>query len=237
MKSKIFIFVYIFTVFISTYSYGQNSLSQQTFGQKVETYFVINKATLIQIDSLNTDFIKPKWIKKMEFLKDEQYKTIYGNTGGKLLVYPKKRFKNTIKNELKKRILVDSLIQEIYRDTIRFEEKDLVFTQIGRRNINSYSMLYVVNGAYLYMLDIVSPDKVFEFATEFLDINRIESISILPKEKASVLGGVRAQNGIVLIVLKKNLKFNPLVAGFNFIGSGGGDNFSIRNDNELMLRE
>jgi len=237
MKSKIFIFAYIFTVSISTYSYGQNSLSQQTFGQKVETYFVINKTTLIQIDSLNTDFIKPKWIKKMEFLKDEQYKTIYGNTGGKLLVYPKKRFKNTIKNELNKRILVDSLIQEIYRDTIRFEEKDLVFTQIGRRNINSYSMLYVVNGAYLYMLDIVSPDKVFEFATEFLDINRIESISILPKEKASVLGGVRAQNGIVLIVLKKNLKFNPLVAGFNFIGSGGGDNFSKRNDNELMLRE
>ena len=61
----------------------------------------------------------------------------------------KKRFKDTIKKELNKRILIDNLIQEIYRDTIRFDEKDIVFTQIGRRNINSYSMLYVINGIYL----------------------------------------------------------------------------------------
>jgi len=81
------------------------------------------------------------------------------------------------------------------------------------------------------MLDIVSSDKVDEFANEILDIHKIESISVLPKEKAVTLGGVRAQNGLVLIVLKKNVKFNPLVAGFNF-GRGGGDNFSKRNDNE-----
>jgi len=149
----------------------------------------------------------------------------------------KKRFKDTIKKELNKRILIDNLIQEIYRDTIRFDEKDLVFTQIGRRNINSYSMLYVINGIYLYMLDIVSSDKVDEFANEFLDIHKIESVSIMPKEKAITFGGVRAQNGIVSIVLKKNAKFNPLVAGFNFVGSGGGDNFSKRNDNELMIQE
>ena len=239
MKSKNFIFAYIFTVSISTYLYGQNSFLQQVFGQKVETYFVIDKTTLIQIDSLNTDFIKPKWVKKMEFLKDEQYKTIYGNTGGKLLVYPKKRFKNTIKNELNKRILIDSLIQEIYRDTIKFDEKDLVFTQIGRRKINSYSMFYVINGAYFYMLDIISSDKVIEFVNEILDADKIESIAIISKEKAveARLDGIRAQNGIVAIVLKKNARLNPLVAGFNFTGSIGGDNFSKRNDNELMLRE
>jgi len=237
MKSKILIFAYIFTIFSSIYSYGQNSFSQQVFGQKIETYFVIDKTTLIQIDSLNTDFIEPKWIKKIEFLKDEKYKYIYGNTGGKLLVYPKKRFKNTIKNELNKRKQIDSLIQKIYRDTVRFDKKDLVFTQIGRRNINSYSMLYLVNGAYFYMLDIVSSDKVVEFVNEFLDIHKIESISIIPKEKTLTFGGVRVQNGVVAIVLKKNTKFNPLVAGFNFAGVNGGDNFSKRNDNELMIRE
>ena len=232
MKSKIFIFAYIFAVYSSICSYGQ-----KTFSQKVETYFVIDKTTVIQIDSLNKDFIKPKWIKKMVLLKDEKYKSIYGNTGGKLLVYPKKRFKKTLKNELNKIIQVDSLIQKIYRDTIRFDEKDLVFTQIGRKNINSYSMLYVVNGAYMYMLDIVSSDKVVEFANEILDIYKIESIGILPKEKTQTLCGVRAQNGIVLIVLKKNAKFNPLVAGFNFTGNKSGDNFSKRNDNELMIQE
>ena len=227
MKSKILIFTYIFTAFISVYSYGQ----------KVETYFVIDK-TAIQVDSLNIDFINPKCIKKMEFLKDEKYKNIYGNTGGELHIYPKKRFKNTIKNELNKKILIDSLIQEIYRDTIKFNEKDLVFTQIGRRNINSYSMLYVVNGAYLYMLDIISSDNVVEFVNEILDTDKIASIGIVSKEKARALfDGVRVQNGIVAVVLKKNVKFNPLVAGFNFIGSSGGDNFSKRNDNELMIRE
>ena len=220
-------------------SYGQNSSSQQTFVQRVETYFVVDKTTLIQIDSLNTDFIKPKWIKKMEFLKDEKHINIYGNTGGKLLVYPKKRFKNTLKNELNKRILIDNLIQEIYRDTIRFDEKDLVFTQIGRRNINSYSMLYVVNGAYSYVLDIISSDKVVEFVNEILDADKIESIAIISKEKIveTMLDGIRAQNGIALIILKRNTKFNPLVAGFNLIGNSGGDNFSKRNENELMIRE
>ena len=237
MKSKILIFTYIFTVSMSICLYGQNPSSQPIFGQKVETYFVIDKITLIQTNSLNIDFIKPKWIKKMEFLKDEKYKNIHGNTGGKLLVYPKKRFKDTIKNELNKKLLIDSLIQEIYRDTINFNEKDLVFTQIGRRNINSYSMLYVVNGVYFYMLDIVSSEKVVEFANEFLDIHKVESMCIMPKEKASTLGGVHAQNGIVAIVLKKNAKFNPLVAGFIFAGNDGGDNFSKRNDNELKIRE
>ena len=239
MKSKNFlIFTYIFTVSISIYSYGQNSSAQQTFGQKVEIYFVFDKTTLIQIDSLNVDFIKPKWIKKIELLKDERYKNIYGNTGGKLLVYPKKRFESTIKNELNKRVQIDSLVQEIYRDTIKFNEHDLVFTQIGRRNTNSYSMLYVVNGAYLYMLDIISSDKVVEFVNEILDTEKIESIGILSKENASTFfGGVRAQNGIVAIVLKKNVKFNPLVAGLTETGKNSGDNFTKRNDNELLIRE
>ena len=239
MKSKILIFTYIFIfiVSISIYSYGQDSSSQQTFVRKIEIYVVFDKTTLIQIDSLNADFINPKWIKKMELLKDEKYKNIYGNTGGKLLVYPKKRFKSTIKNELNKRILIDSLVQEIYRDTIKFNEHDLVFTQIGRRNTNSYSMLYVVNGAYLYMLDIISSDKVVEFVNEIIVAEKIEDIVVLPKEKAREFGRVRAQNGVVAIVLKKNAKFNPLVSGFNLAGSNGGDNFSKRNDNELMIRE
>jgi hypothetical protein len=180
MKSKILIFAYIFAVSIPIYSYGQNSSSQQTVAPKVETYFVFDKVTLIQIDSLT---------------------------------------------------------QKIYQDTVKFDEKDLIFTQFGRRNINSYSMLYVVNGAYFYMLDIVSSDKVIEFVNEFLDIYKVENISILPKEKASMLCGGSAQNGIVAIVLKKNAKFNPLVAGLTMTRKNSGDNYTKRNDNELMIRE
>ena len=133
--------------------------------------------------------------------------------------------------------MIDSLKHEIYQDTVKFNEKDLIFTQIGRRNVNSYSMLYLVNGVFLYMLDIIPSDKVVEFVSEFLNSDKIESIGIIPKEKAYMFGGVRAQNGLVVIRLKKKVKFNPLVAGFEKRGENSGDNFSKRRANELMIRE
>ena len=140
-------------------------------------------------------------------------------------------------NKSDKQAIIDSLIQEIYRDTLKFDEKDVIFTQIGRRNVNSYSMFYLVNGAYMYMLDIIPADKVIEFVNEVLDIDKIEDIGVLPKEKAVMLGGVRVQNGIVAIVLNKNARFNPQVAGLEKTGKSGGDNFSKRKDNELKIME
>ena len=109
---------------------------------------------------------------------------------------------DVIKNELNKKI-IDSLQYEIYQDTVKFNEKDLVFTQIGRKNINSYSMLYVVNGTYMYKLDIISSDKVIEFVNEFLDADKVKDIVILPKEKAMSIFGSLASNGIVAIVLRQ----------------------------------
>ncbi len=140
---------------------------------------------------------------------------------------------NVTANKLDKKELVDSLKQEIYRDTTKFDEKDLVFTSIGRKNMNPYSMLYIVNGAYIYKLDIISSDQVIEFVNEFLDIDKIEGISILQKEKArAVFDGIHAQNGVVVIALKKEIKFKPLIAGLKKTGRNNGDNFTTRNDNE-----
>jgi len=132
---------------------------------------------------------------------------------------------------------VDSLKQIIFRDTIKFNENDLIFTQTGRQNVNSYSMLYIINESYFYMLDIISSNKVVEFVNEILDFDKIESIVLMPKEKASMFGGVRAQNGVVLITLKRNAKFNPFVAGFEKIERNFGSNFTRRRENELMIRE
>jgi hypothetical protein len=144
--------------------------------------------------------------------------------------------KNTSsERELDKKIQVDNLIQKIYQDTVKFNRESLVFTQIGRRNVNSYSMLYIVNGAYLYMLDIISSDKVVEFVDKILAVDNIKSIVVLPKEKAIGLGGIRAQNGIVAIQLKKEVKFN--VAGLDFTKNNSGNNFSKRKDNELKIME
>jgi hypothetical protein len=120
----------------------------------------------------------------------------------------------------------------IYRDTIKFEEKHLSINSNELMNINSYSMLYVVNGAYFYILDIIPSDKVIEFVNEILDIDKIEGIGILSKEKLreTLFDGVRIQNGIVAIRLKKRAKFNPIVAGLKLSERGtgsGGDNFTI----------
>ena len=100
-------------------------------------------------------------------------------------------------------------------------------------------MFYVVNGVYLYMLDIIPSDKVVEFVNEILDIDKIAGISVLPKEKVAEAGmkGVRAQNGIVAIIMKKNVKFNPFVAGLEKTGKNSGDNFSKRKENELMITD
>jgi hypothetical protein len=126
-------------------------------------------------------------------------------------------------------LLIDSLKQEIYRDTIKFDKKDLsVCLRSGTTiNINSYSMLYVINGAYFYALDIIPPNKVVEFVDEFLDIDKVKSIGVVTKEtvQKAMFDGSHVQNGIVLIELKRKTKFNPLVAGLEKIGKQGGDNY------------
>ena len=94
MKKRIMLF--ILAVSISGYLYGQDS----TWKPNTEIYLVIDKNTVIPLDSLSNDKIhndfNPKWIKKMTLLKDEKYKYIYGDTGGKLLIYIKKRYKNKL---------------------------------------------------------------------------------------------------------------------------------------------
>jgi len=144
---------------------------------------------------------------------------------------------NINENIIDKKVIIDSLIQKIYRDTISFDEKDLIFTQIGRRNVNSYSMLYVVNENYLYMLDIIPSCKVIEFVNEYLNINKIADITIIAGEKAIMFYGVRGQNGVVLIRMNRRTKFNPKVAGLEKTGRRIGDNFTNRKTDELKIRE
>ena len=88
--------LFILAVSIFGYLYGQDS----TWKPNTEFYLVIDKNTVIPLDSLSNDKIhadfNPKWIKKMTLLKDEKYKYIYRDTGGKLLIYIKKRYKNKL---------------------------------------------------------------------------------------------------------------------------------------------
>ena len=111
----------------------------------------------------------------------------------------------------------------------------------------------IVNGRYLYSLDIISSDKVVEFVNEILDVDKIEFIDIMPGEKAHSFHGNRGLNGMVVITMKKNAEFNPFVAGLKMREIKCKrktslfairiwwvckvyDNFFNRRENEIILR-
>jgi len=65
--------------------------------------------------------IDPTWIKKIEILKSEEEKKIYGNNNGIVLIYPKKRFHQEIKTLIqeepaKEKIELDYNKPQIYID-------------------------------------------------------------------------------------------------------------------------
>jgi hypothetical protein len=67
------------------------------------------------------DKIDPTWIKKIEVLKSEEEKNIYGNNNGIILIYPKKRFHQEIKTQIlqepvKAQIKLDYNKPQIYID-------------------------------------------------------------------------------------------------------------------------
>ena len=86
--------IVILIVFISVYTFGQN---------KYDFYLVIDKY-VIQIDTIRFDTVShsldPKWIKKMEVIRDKN-QNLHGN-GGKIYIYPKKKFKKKLLEEYKR---------------------------------------------------------------------------------------------------------------------------------------
>lgn len=56
---------------------------------KFESFLVVAKDTIPFDKNIN---INPKWIKQIKVVKEEQYKYIYGNSNGKVYIYPKKKY-------------------------------------------------------------------------------------------------------------------------------------------------
>jgi hypothetical protein len=131
---------------------------------------------------------------------------------------------------------VDSLKRQILADTIKFNEADLVYTASGRSNAKPYSKLFLVDGRYLYKLDIVKPKEVIDFTNEILDSKKIKSVTIVDSTKASPLFGPNTWNGIIVITMFDKAKFNPKVAGLTMLRKKQGDNFTERRKGELLIR-
>lgn len=136
----------------------------------------------------------------------------------------------------KTKAMIEKLRNEILLDTIKFNSKNLIFTAVGRKNTKSYSKIYIVNGKYLYKLDVISGKLVKQFLNEFMSFKIVESVKIIEKEKASEIFGENAKNGVVLITTKKNSDYNPKVAGLVFTSNDSGTNFTQRNKDEILIR-
>ena len=88
-------FTTILTLIIFFTAFGQEKINSEERGFpiimlviKSEKYEVDEFFALEMLNSLN-----PRWIKKMEIVKDEKYSQIFGNQPPKaILIYPKRRY-------------------------------------------------------------------------------------------------------------------------------------------------
>ena len=132
---------------------------------------------------------------------------------------------------------LDSLKTQLLADTIKFKQTDLVFTATGRRNAKPYSPLFIINGAYIYKLDIVNGSQVVSFVNEILDAKKIKSINYIDSTKASEHFGQNAWQGVILITMLDKVKFNPKVGGLTIVKNKSGDNFTVRKKDEILLHD
>jgi hypothetical protein len=63
---------------------------------KKGNYYLAIDTVLIQLDSIERNSFNPKWIDKIELVTDPKYRNSYGNKGGDIYIYPKKRFKKRL---------------------------------------------------------------------------------------------------------------------------------------------
>ena len=90
---------FIFTILIITisfFTYGQNlnDISIRANREPLDSLlnFIIKMDDTEYFLDTIPDSINPNWIKKIEILKSEEQKYIYGNDNGVVLIYPKNRY-------------------------------------------------------------------------------------------------------------------------------------------------
>lgn len=124
--------------------------------------------------------------------------------------------------------IIDSIKTIVYNDTTKFSKFDVVqFGTLGLRNNNPYSPIYVVNGSFFYKLDIIPADSVKRLINELFVADKIKCISLTKEDKASALYGIHGERGAILIQLKDEAIYNPLVGGLKFFSMKKGDNYSL----------
>jgi hypothetical protein len=93
------------------------------------------------------DLINPNWIEKIEVLKREEQKYIYGNDNGVVLIYPKKKY---------------------------FEQISLFLESISnsKMDADSVRLLKIVNNFYNWYIEVTKTNNRIEFMPQFIENNR-----------------------------------------------------------------
>lgn len=109
----------------------------------------------------------------------------------------------------------DSLQQKILSDRIYFDKADLFISKFSKETINRkpYSSLLVINNKYAYRLDIIESAGVGNVVYQYLDYKKISNITVFNEKVCRTLYGNRCTAGAIFITMKKDVKFNPAIAG------------------------
>ena len=131
---------------------------------------------------------------------------------------------------------LDSLKTVIFQDTSKFNRADLIHTNMGTRNIGSYSPVFLINMKYSFKLDIINGTLVNQFVNNILDPSKIVRIDVMDTIYSQALLGVDGINGAIWITTKKNAKIDFNVAGLKMSkNKKHGDNFDQRQGNEIKI--
>ncbi len=141
-------FILIFS--ISIFSYGQYNLNANSSGY--EEYKLVIGEEEYRIDSISFTKIKSEWINKIEILKSDEEKNIYGNKNGLVLIYLQKQYyseSENILNELelitqKERIvqeelniIVDAIVQSRLKEVSVIQKETMPVSFLSNRNEKS----------------------------------------------------------------------------------------------------
>lgn len=139
--------------------------------------------------------------------------------------YPELVKESKTTNIIHPRSFIDSLKVAILLDTVRFSRRDLSNSSLGTRNKHPYSLLFIVDRKYSYLLDIISGSYVLQFCKKFLNDSVIDEISLIGREDATAIYGNIGRMGAITITTKsRSGKLNYKVAGL-VLKNGTGDNF------------
>ncbi len=137
------------------------------------------------------------------------------------------------------KFIIDSLKSVVLNDTLKFKSNDLVNINGRTENKNSYSLLFLVDLKYFYLLDNINGTMVSEFVNEILDTSIIESINIIDEKQSMLIFGAVGKKGTIIITTKRKTKINYQVAGLKYNRKKkSGNNFLQlpKNGKYIMIR-